>query len=167
MYNLAFTGIVVVLTIRLFEFDHVSQVIIQAIGVFWGSFFCSFAFVLPRLLEVQQQRKEVQSITYELSSRPFLQSVPDYRKDDTRHSRGIESSRSYEGGLNGDRADIEELNATSLPPLLLSHNVFNCSGGISSSSCQDEIHNDDESSKVLVVMNYEVENEQQQEPRQQ
>jgi hypothetical protein len=51
MYNIAFTGIVIVAIFNLVDLDQTSQNVLQAVGVLWGSFFCSFAFVLPRLLE--------------------------------------------------------------------------------------------------------------------
>lgn len=57
MYNIAFTGIVIVLIFQLVGLDQVSKIILQAIGVVWASFFCSFAFVLPRLLEVQKETR--------------------------------------------------------------------------------------------------------------
>jgi hypothetical protein len=57
MYNIAFTGIVVVSIMNLVELDLVSQIFLQAAGVLWGSFFCSLAFVLPRLLEVNKERR--------------------------------------------------------------------------------------------------------------
>jgi hypothetical protein len=57
MYNVAFTGIVIVLMFHFVDLDPISKIVLQAIGVLWGSFFCSFAFVLPRLLEVARHRK--------------------------------------------------------------------------------------------------------------
>jgi hypothetical protein len=59
MYNVAFSGIVVVTVKSLVELDVVSQIILQVVGVLWGSFFCSLAFVLPRLLELNKEKKVV------------------------------------------------------------------------------------------------------------
>jgi hypothetical protein len=57
MYNVAFTGIVIVAIFNLVDLDQTSQNVLQAVGVLWGSFFCSFAFVLPRLLESRRDRR--------------------------------------------------------------------------------------------------------------
>ena len=57
MYNIAFTGIIILAIISLVDLDQVSQFTLQAVGVLWGSFFCSFAFVLPRLLEVSRDQR--------------------------------------------------------------------------------------------------------------
>lgn len=59
MYNVAFTGIVIILIFQLVDLDQVSKIIMQAIGVLWGSFFCSFAFVLPRVLEVISNKRGI------------------------------------------------------------------------------------------------------------
>jgi hypothetical protein len=71
MYNIAFTGIVVVTVMSLVELDVVSQIILQAVGVLWGSFFCSLAFVLPRLLEVNKEKKCRQTTTSSTSTWGF------------------------------------------------------------------------------------------------
>jgi hypothetical protein len=57
MYNVAFTGIVIVTMISIIDLDQVTQIVLQSVGVLWGSFFCSFAFVLPRLLKVKNERR--------------------------------------------------------------------------------------------------------------
>jgi hypothetical protein len=57
MYNVAFTGMVIVAIFNLVDLDQTSQNVLQAVGVLWGSFFCSFAFVLPRLLESRRDRR--------------------------------------------------------------------------------------------------------------
>lgn len=41
-----------------------SKIILQAIGVFWGSIFCCLAFVLPRLLEVRKTSSTLTSSDY-------------------------------------------------------------------------------------------------------
>jgi hypothetical protein len=56
MYNVAFTGIVMVTIVKFVALDQVTIVVLRAVGVLWGSFFCSFAFVLPRWLEVRKQK---------------------------------------------------------------------------------------------------------------
>jgi hypothetical protein len=57
MYNIAFTGIVIIMIINIMKLDQVTQIVLQSVGVLWGSFFCSFAFVLPRLLEVNKEHR--------------------------------------------------------------------------------------------------------------
>ena len=61
MYNIAFTGIIILGIVNLVELDEVSRITLQAVGVLWGSFFCSFAFVLPRLLEVGREKRAYQN----------------------------------------------------------------------------------------------------------
>lgn len=56
MYNVAFTGIVLVLIFQTVDLDQISKIVLQSVGVLWGSFFCSFAFVLPRLLAVAKSK---------------------------------------------------------------------------------------------------------------
>jgi hypothetical protein len=58
MYNVAFTGILLVGASLGRDMDQQSKAMLQAMGVFWGSFFCSFAFVLPRLLELRKDHME-------------------------------------------------------------------------------------------------------------
>jgi hypothetical protein len=57
MYNVAFTGIVIMSIVNLVDLDQVSIIILQSVGVLWASFFCSFAFVLPRLLDVSREHR--------------------------------------------------------------------------------------------------------------
>jgi hypothetical protein len=57
MYNIAFTGLVTILAIRFFDLNQVGKIVIQTFSVFWGSCFCSLAFVLPRLLQVQSDNR--------------------------------------------------------------------------------------------------------------
>jgi hypothetical protein len=62
MYNIAFTGMVIVAIFNLVDLEQTSQNVLQAVGVFWGSFFCSFAFVLPRLLESRRDRRVIGAV---------------------------------------------------------------------------------------------------------
>jgi hypothetical protein len=57
LYTIAFTGIAIVSIVRLVDLNPNSQSLLKIIGVFWGSIFCSFAFVLPRLFEAGRERK--------------------------------------------------------------------------------------------------------------
>jgi hypothetical protein len=57
LYNIAFTGIVIVAITRLVDLDPTSQSVLQVIGVLWGSLFCSIAFVIPRLFEAEREKK--------------------------------------------------------------------------------------------------------------
>ena len=66
MYNIAFTGVVLILIFQLFDMDQVSKIVLQTVAVFWGSFFSSFAFVLPRLIDVANtNRSAVSSRVYQ------------------------------------------------------------------------------------------------------
>jgi hypothetical protein len=62
MYNVAFTGIVVVAIVKFVDLDQVTIIVLRAVGVLWGSFFCSLAFVLPRWLEVRKQKLIVETL---------------------------------------------------------------------------------------------------------
>lgn len=57
MYNIALTGLIAILVISLVDLDQVSLIVVQTVSVLWGSCFCSLAFVLPRLLQVQKDHK--------------------------------------------------------------------------------------------------------------
>jgi hypothetical protein len=59
MYNIAFTGILVLCTLLTVDLTQSNQVIFQSVGVLWASFFSSLAFVLPRLLQVQRHTREL------------------------------------------------------------------------------------------------------------
>jgi hypothetical protein len=71
MYNIAFTGIVIVAIVNLVELDQVSEIMLQAVGVLWGTFFCCFAFVLPRLLDIARDRLAKSSSSSRLMSQPL------------------------------------------------------------------------------------------------
>lgn len=43
------------------EMDQSSKIVLSAIGVLWGTLFSAIAFVLPRLLEVHDTKKNTQS----------------------------------------------------------------------------------------------------------
>jgi hypothetical protein len=117
MYNIAFTGVVVVTVMSLVDLDVVSQIILQAVGVLWGSFFCSLAFVLPRLLEVNKERKSREMPTTSSSMWGFS-----YRSGDTNFGSGVNrmgsshANLSYKDSMNGSLSAIDpfveiELNA--------------------------------------------------------
>ena len=59
MYNIAFTGIVIIVVLNLVELEYTTKVILHAAGVCWGTVFSSFAFVLPRLLAIKKDNKAV------------------------------------------------------------------------------------------------------------
>jgi hypothetical protein len=61
MYNIAFTGLITILIICLVELDQISRIVVQTVSVLWGSCFCSLAFVLPRLLQVQKDYEVAKS----------------------------------------------------------------------------------------------------------
>lgn len=75
MYNIAFTGIIIVTILRVAHVDQVGKIILQAIGVLWGSLFSAFAFVLPRLIEVQRATLKKTTRT---SVESFLQRTQDW-----------------------------------------------------------------------------------------
>lgn len=57
MYNISFIGIITTIIIYTMNIDATGQIILTAIGIFWGTFFSSAAFVLPRLLRVKEEKK--------------------------------------------------------------------------------------------------------------
>lgn len=61
-YNIAVSAIVTIVTIQLIVVDRESQIIVQATGIFWSTFFSSIIFVLPILLPVDSvQRSNMRS----------------------------------------------------------------------------------------------------------
>jgi hypothetical protein len=58
MYNVAFVGCMTVLITQVAEMDTAGQYAIQAIGVFWGTTLSAAAFVVPRLVQVQQMNRD-------------------------------------------------------------------------------------------------------------
>lgn len=58
-YNIAISAIVTVVTIQLIVVERESQLIVQAIGIFWATFFCSIIFVVPLLLPVSVQSYKI------------------------------------------------------------------------------------------------------------
>lgn len=52
MYNIAFTGIVIVALLLVIDMTQRGILMLQTIGVLWGTIVSSFAFVLPRVIEV-------------------------------------------------------------------------------------------------------------------
>jgi len=68
MYNIAFTGIVLMLIMGLVEMDQTIRLFLQAIGVAWGTMFNSAVFVVPRLLDIHRHlsiRKRRSSVHYD------------------------------------------------------------------------------------------------------
>ena len=63
MYNIAFVAIVVILLVGLVDMDGESRVVLSAVGIGWGTVFSAFAFVLPRLLEVVDNKSVVHHST--------------------------------------------------------------------------------------------------------
>ena len=57
MYNIAFIGIITIVIVYTMDIDTSGQIVLQSIGVFWGTVFSSAAFVLPRLMRVQSEKK--------------------------------------------------------------------------------------------------------------
>jgi hypothetical protein len=70
MYNIAFTGIIIVTILRVADMDQLGKVILQAIGALWGTLFSAFAFVLPRLLESKQQHRIMDSLSTGVTFEP-------------------------------------------------------------------------------------------------
>jgi hypothetical protein len=68
IYNIAVTGLLIICTVSLVELDQASITVLMAIGILWGSFFSSLSFVLPRLLQVQRERKSSILVTSSNSS---------------------------------------------------------------------------------------------------
>jgi hypothetical protein len=58
MYNIAFVGVIIVLVVNVADMDRNGRSVLQAVGVWWGTVFSTAAFVLPRLAQVRQQRRE-------------------------------------------------------------------------------------------------------------
>jgi hypothetical protein len=87
MYNIAFTGLITILIISLVELDQISRIVVQTVSVLWGSCFCSLAFVLPRLLQVQKDHQLAKSQTSGLSK--SLHATASFTVTDGRTFRGL------------------------------------------------------------------------------
>ena len=61
MYNLAVVGSVVLIVVNVITTGQASKRILIAIGILWGSVFSSCAFVIPRLLQVRDDREATRS----------------------------------------------------------------------------------------------------------
>jgi len=72
MYNIAFTGIVVLLITRLVEMDGTIKLLLQAFSVAWGTMFSSAAFVVPRLMDVQRHLRKLKRSMFVHSSRKLI-----------------------------------------------------------------------------------------------
>mmetsp|Transcript_11831 Transcript_11831/g.34148 ORF Transcript_11831/g.34148 Transcript_11831/m.34148 type:complete len:354 (+) Transcript_11831:322-1383(+) len=57
MYNVAFTGIVIVGINLMIDISQGGELTMKVIGIFWGTLFSSSAFVLPRLMQVKESRQ--------------------------------------------------------------------------------------------------------------
>jgi hypothetical protein len=57
MYNIAFVGGIIVLVVNVADMDGNGQSVLHAVGVWWGTVFSTAAFVLPRLVQVRQEKK--------------------------------------------------------------------------------------------------------------
>jgi hypothetical protein len=55
MYNIALVGVIIVLVTQIADLSTNASSILRAIGVFWGTVFSTAAFVVPRILQLQQQ----------------------------------------------------------------------------------------------------------------
>lgn len=77
MYNIAFTYIIIGTILHVTEIDQIGRVVLQAIGILWGTVFSALAFVLPRLIEVQSQKKRA---THEMKAtiQGFLHQTSDW-----------------------------------------------------------------------------------------
>lgn len=64
MYNIAFTGLCLVLLITFVDSSPEAIYMFRALGVFWGTTFTSAAFVIPRLLHVMEEPERRKSSTY-------------------------------------------------------------------------------------------------------
>jgi hypothetical protein len=56
MYNIALISTVIVIVISVTDMDENGKSVLQAIGVFWGTVFSAAAFVIPRMMQVREQR---------------------------------------------------------------------------------------------------------------
>ena len=61
MYNIAFVGIMVACIVQAAGLDGNGESIMQAVGVFWGTVFSTGAFVIPRLLQVRETRRQLRA----------------------------------------------------------------------------------------------------------
>ena len=92
MYNIAFTGIIIVTVLGVADIDRFGAVILQSIGVLWGTLFSALAFVFPRLLEVHRARKKSSaSKRVKEEIQKYLQRTSEW------NSRLMELSRGFEG----------------------------------------------------------------------
>jgi hypothetical protein len=100
IYNITFTGILVVCTISLVELDRSSQTVLVAIGIWWGSFFSSVSFVVPRLVQVQVDRKSAllrESLHSSLQNHSIKLGI---KLDDDTKTAPVESNNYIESELN-------------------------------------------------------------------
>lgn len=58
MYNIFFVGLIMVLVVQVIGLEGNEASIMQAVGVFWGTVFSTGAFVIPRLLQAREVRRD-------------------------------------------------------------------------------------------------------------
>ena len=56
IYNIALISIVILIVISVNDMDENGKSVLQAIGVFWGTVFSAAAFVIPRMVQLREQR---------------------------------------------------------------------------------------------------------------
>jgi hypothetical protein len=57
MYNIGFILLITTVIVYTMDIDTTGQIVLKSIGIFWGTVFSSAAFVLPRLMRVQSEKK--------------------------------------------------------------------------------------------------------------
>jgi len=58
MYNIAFVGVIVVVVTKVADLASSGEKLLQALGVLWGTVFSTGIFVIPRLLQVRESKRE-------------------------------------------------------------------------------------------------------------
>lgn len=108
MYNIAFTGIIIVTILATADVDRTGSVILQAIGVLWGTLFSAVAFVFPRLLEVHRAKKSSASRKVSMEIRKYLKKTEEW------NSRMFELSNEF--GLKATAAETEGVTSRTEDP---------------------------------------------------
>uniref|UniRef100_A0A7S0C5V9 G-protein coupled receptors family 3 profile domain-containing protein n=1 Tax=Proboscia inermis TaxID=420281 RepID=A0A7S0C5V9_9STRA len=57
MYNIAFTGVILIVLFLAVDVEEDGKRMLQAIGIFWGTVISSAIFVLPRLMQGNGKRR--------------------------------------------------------------------------------------------------------------
>jgi hypothetical protein len=88
-----------VCSISFIELDRSNQIVLYAVGIWWGSFFSSVSFVIPRLVQVQLDKKSTVDVS---SLHPSLHS------QSCRPTSSVNHSMKYESNLQEENSDASD-----------------------------------------------------------